>query len=134
MVELSAITPGLSATTHYQVDKASTAGRVGSGSVDVLSTPELVRLMEMTAVAALADHLPPGFTTVGAAISVKHLAPTPVGLNVTVDATLSEVQGRQLKFDIVARDDVEEIGHATHQRVVISLENFMARANRKLDQ
>jgi len=63
---------------------------------------------------------------------VQHLAPTPVGLGVEVTATLTGVEGRRLTFDIVARDDVEEIGRATHERVVVDEERFMAGANQKL--
>lgn len=126
-----ALVPGLTSTIRQRVDQASTAGELGSGSVDVLATPELVRLMEHAAVAALAGHLPPGVTSVGSAIRVEHLAPTPVGLEVEVTATLSEVHGRRLTFQVSARDSVEEIGRGTHERVIVNLEQFMARANRK---
>ncbi len=97
----------------------------------MLATPELIRLMEMAAVAALAGHLPPDFTSVGVAVSVKHLAPTPVGLNVEARATLTEVQGRRLTFEVVAYDDVEEVGRGTHERVLVEVEGFTARAARK---
>jgi len=132
MADLPHLTPGLSAAIRRRVDSASTARQLGSGAVDVLATPELIRLMEMAVVAALADNLPPGFTSVGVAVSVKHLAPTPVGLDVEVRATLAEVQGRRLTFQVVAHDDVEEVGQGTHERVLVEVEAFMARANRKL--
>ena len=132
MAELAEITPGLSATVQHRVDESSTASHKFSGSVDVLATPELVRLMEQAGVTALVDRLPPGATTVGAVINVQHLAPTPVGLGVEVTATLTGVEGRRLTFDIVARDDVEEIGRATHERVVVDEAKFMAGAKQKL--
>ena len=125
------LVPGLSATIRHRVDQASTAGELGSGSVDVLATPELVRLMEHAAVAALAGRLPPGMTSVGSAIRVEHLAPTPIGLEVEVTATLREVQGRRLAFEVTAHDGVEEVGRGSHERVIVNLEQFMARANRK---
>jgi len=134
MATLPELTPGLSGTIQSQVDQASTARQLGSGTVDVLATPELVRLMETASVAALANHLPPEFTTVGVAINVKHIAPTPVGLSVKVRATLTNAQGRRLKFEIVAHDDVEEVGRGTHERVLVEVENFVTRANRKLQQ
>jgi fluoroacetyl-CoA thioesterase len=126
------LTPGLSATIRRQVDSASTARQLGSGAVDVLATPELIRLMEMAAVAALADHLPPGISSVGVAVDIQHLAPTPVGLSVEARATLTEVQGRRLTFQVVAHDDVEEVGQGTHERVLVEVEGFKARASRKL--
>jgi predicted thioesterase len=100
--------------------------------VDVLATPEMVRLMEVAAVAALTDELPPDYTSVGTLLDITHLAPTPVGLGVQVSATLVEVQGRRLRFEVVAHDDVEEIGRGTHERVLVEAEDFVDRANRKL--
>jgi predicted thioesterase len=132
MVDFPELSPGLSSTIQHQVDEASTARQLGSGSVDALATPELVRLMEVASVAAVADHLPPRFTTVGVAINVEHIAPTPIGLDVTVRADLVQVQGRRMKFELVAHDDVEEIGRGTHHRVLVEADGFQAKASRKL--
>ena len=132
MVAFPELRPGLVGTLRHQVNDVSTARHLGSGAVDVLATPELVRWMEAAAVKALAEHLPSGFTTVGVALSVEHIAPTPVGLNVEVEAVLSEVQGRRLRFRVVARDDLEEVGRGTHERVLVEIGGFMAKANHKL--
>jgi fluoroacetyl-CoA thioesterase len=132
VAELPELSPGLSATIQHQVNEASTARKLGSGAVDVLGTPELVRLMEVAAVTALDGHLPPEFTTVGVAINVKHIAPTPVGLNMRVRAALTDVQGRRLKFLVIAHDDVEEVGGGTHERVLVEVGSFVTRANHKL--
>ncbi|UCC85813.1 MAG: thioesterase family protein [Anaerolineales bacterium] len=132
VAELPELAPGLSSTIDRQVDDNSTARQLGSGSVDVLATPELVRLMEAAAVAAVADHLPVGFTTVGVAINIKHVAPTPVGLGVKVRADLVQVEGRRLKFEVLAHDEVEEIGRGIHDRVLVEADSFVAKANRKL--
>ena len=133
MTELPELMPGLSGAIHYKVKDASTARQLGSGTVDVLATPELVRLMEVAAVTALTDHLPPEYTTVGTLLDIKHVAPTPVGLGVQVRATLTEVEGRRLKFEVVAHDDVEEIGRGIHKRVLVEVESFVATANSKLE-
>jgi fluoroacetyl-CoA thioesterase len=132
MADFPELSPGLPGTIQYQVDDVSTARQLGSGSVDVLATPELVRLMEVASVAAVADHLPPGLTTVGVAINVEHIAPTPMGLGVTVRANLVQVQGRRMKFELVAHDDVEEIGRGTHHRVLVEVDGFMGKVSRKL--
>ncbi len=132
MTGLPELQPGLSSTIQGQVNEASTARELGSGTVDVLATPELVRWMEAAAVAALADHLSPEYTTVGTAINIQHIAPTPVGLQVRVRADLTAVEGRRLKFDVVAYDNVEEVGRGTHERVLVEVEGFVSKANRKL--
>ena len=131
MPNMEKIEPGLSIIKHYQVELTSTARHLGSGGVEVLATPELVRMMEETALAAVAPLLPEGATTVGVRVDITHLAPTPVGFGVDIEATLVEVDGRRLSFDIVARDDVEEIGRAKHDRAIIDVERFLTRIEAK---
>jgi len=131
MPDVKKIEPGLSIVKHFQVELTSTARHLGSGGVDVLATPELVRMMEETALMAVAPLLPEGSTTVGVRVDITHLAPTPVGFGVDVEAKLVEVKGRQLIFDIVAMDDTEEIGRAKHDRAIIDVERFLARIDAK---
>jgi len=121
------ITPGLSAESEMVVGPENTARHLGSGGVEVLATPELVRLMERAAVAAVDPRLPPGMATVGARIDVEHLAPTPVGMFVIARAELVAVEGRRLTFQIVARDEHEVVGRARHERAIIDLERFAGR-------
>jgi len=121
------IAPGLSAESEMMVGPANTARHLGSGGVEVLATPELVRLMERAAVAAVDPCLPPGAATVGARIDVEHLAPTPVGMRVTARAELVIVEGRRLTFTVEARDECEVVGRARHERVIIDLERFAQR-------
>ncbi len=121
------ITPGLSAERDMVVGPENTARHLGSGGVDVLATPELVRLMERAAVAAVDPLLPPGAATVGARIEVEHLAPTPVGMRVSAHAHLVAVEGRRLTFAIEARDAQEVVGRARHERVIIDLGRFRQR-------
>ena len=131
MTEVKTLEPGLSFVKHYVVEPSSTARHLGSGGVEVLATPELVRMMEETALTAVAPFLPAGSTTVGVRVDITHTAPTPVGFGVDIETTLVAVDGRQLAFDVVARDDVEEIGRAKHDRAVINLERFLARVEAK---
>ena len=123
--------PGLSSTAELVVAQEHTARHLGSGGVDVLATPELVRLMERAAVAAVDYLLPPGSQTVGARIDVQHLAATPVGMRVQARAELVAVEGRRLTFDVEARDEFEVVGRGRHERVIIDLERFRQRLNAK---
>ena len=125
------LTPGLSAEIEITVSEADTASRWGSGLVPVFSTPALVGLMESAAVQALAGHLPEGQTTVGGHIDVHHLAPTPVGMRVWARAELVEVKDRQLTFHISARDELETIGQAIHDRFMVDAARFTARTASK---
>ncbi len=128
---MSDLSPGLSAEVEIIVTEADTAARWGSGLVPVYSTPALVGLMESAAVQALAGRLGEGQTTVGGRIDVHHLAPTPVGMKVWARAELVEVQGRQLTFHVQARDEVETIGQAIHERFIVDEARFMSKVQAK---
>lgn len=125
------IVPGLTGEYRLRVDAVNTAVHLGSGSVEVLATPEMVRMMERAAVAT-GDHLlPPGYRTVGIHLDIAHLAPTPVGMVVVASAELSAIEGRKLIFHVEARDERELIGAGTHQRMIINVERFQAKVESK---
>jgi len=92
----------------------------------------LVAFCEQAAREAIDPLLPEGQTTVGGSIDLRHTAPTPPGLRVTVTACLVEVDGRRLTFEVEARDEIEPIGCARHERFVIDAERFQARAIEKI--
>jgi predicted thioesterase len=113
------------------VTDADTAEAMGSGNVPVLATPRLLALAEAATVAAVAPHRADGQTTVGTAASLEHRTASPVGAVVVVEAELTEVDGRRLVFDFIARaGDVEDdvvVGAGTVERVVLDRARFLAR-------
>jgi predicted thioesterase len=120
---------GASGEVSHVVSDSMTAIAAGSGDLPVLATPTLVALMEAAACRALAHHLPGGFTSVGSRIDVRHLAPSPVGTQVTARARVIDVQGAKVTFDVdashhVAGTDVE-IGRGTHVRVIVERGAFL---------
>jgi predicted thioesterase len=125
------LVPGLHAELDHTVIEADSASHWGSGLVPVFSTPALVGLMEQSAVTALIGHLAPGQTTVGARIDVRHLAATPLGMQVRTRAELTAVDGRKLIFKIHAWDAVDLIGEADHERFVVDEARFIARVQAK---
>ncbi|MCS7282348.1 MAG: thioesterase family protein [Anaerolineae bacterium] len=126
-----ALEPPLYGEAERTVTEEWTAVRMGSGTVPVLATPALVAVMEEAAVRALEGHLPPGQTSVGVRIDVRHLAATPLGMRVRACATLVSVEGRRLTFRIEAWDDREKVGEADHERVLVDVERFLARVREK---
>ncbi|ACX52931.1 thioesterase superfamily protein [Ammonifex degensii KC4] len=122
---------GLRGTATWVVREEDTAIVQGSGTVPVLATPRLLALMEAAAVAAVAGALPPEATTIGVKAEIEHLAPTPVGMEVTAVAELVEVEGRRLVFRVEARDQVEVIGRGRHERVLVDVAKFLAKAQAK---
>ena len=124
--------PGLVGTAEIVVGTRDTAPHVGSGKIGVLATPIMVNLMEAAALQAVERFMPAGYQTVGTHLDVKHFAATPVGLRVVARAELTKVEGRTLTFRIRAEDEREAIGEGTHERLIINVERFDARMQRKL--
>ena len=125
------IVPGLVGQSEMVVREENTARHLGSGNVAVLATPEMIRLMERAAVAAVDHLLPDGYRTVGVELKVRHLAATPMGMRVRAQAELVAVEGRKLTFRVEADDEVEKIGEGEHKRVIIDLERFEERVEAK---
>ena len=121
------LTVGLVGEFERVVEQEHTATHLGSGSVDVLATPEMILWMEEAAVLATNAALGPGQATVGTLVNVRHLAATPVGMTVRVRAELITVEGRRLVFRVQAEDDREMVGEGDHERFVIDLARFQAR-------
>jgi predicted thioesterase len=120
--------PGLSARVTLTVTEADTAQALGSGDVPVLATPRLLALAEAATVRATARHLPTGTTTVGTRVELEHLSATPVGGSVSVEATLSTVDGRRLGFTVTGYDGETVAARGTVQRILVDRERFVSRA------
>jgi fluoroacetyl-CoA thioesterase len=97
----------------------------------VYATPMMIRAMENAALNAIREFLERGESAVGTAVDIKHLAATPVGHQVTATATVTKVDGRRIWFDVSARDEIEEIGRGTHERMVIDLKRLGNRLAQK---
>ena len=108
----------------WAVESGHLASAFGSGLVDVLATPVLVGFCEETCRLMIDPHLPEGRMTVGTSVSLDHTAATPLGMTVKIIARLVSVEGRRLTFDVVCEDEIEAIGHATHERFVIDTARF----------
>lgn len=121
--------PGLAASFTYVVTDADTALAVGSGDVPVLATPRCVALAERATCAAVADHITADLTTVGTHVSVDHLAPTPVGRTVHVDAVLEAVDGRRLTFGFRVRDEERDVATGRVLRTLVTRDRFVETAN-----
>lgn len=117
----------LTHTSTAVVGTDNTARTLGSGDMDVFATPAMVALMENAAMNAVAGSLPEGSTTVGAKIDTTHLKPSKVGASVRATATLVEIDGRKLVFDVKAEDDGGLIGEGRHVRYVVDRQRFMAK-------
>lgn len=128
------IQTGLTCKKKITVTPEMTAAAMGSGALAVLATPSMIALMEGTAQEAVQNLLEDGQGTVGTRIDVRHLAATPVGMEVTCTAEVTEVDRRRIVFTVKAKDEKEVIGEGIHERFVIDNEKFFAKCRQKLEK
>src|SRR6266436_367057 len=114
--------PGLrhSATIRVSEQLAVPAsGRLLGASAEmppVFATAQMIAFVEWTCVAALAPYLAPHQRTVGTRVEMSHSAATPIGMQVTAEIELVEIDGRRLRFKVSCRDGTEPIGDGVHER------------------
>ncbi len=122
--------PGVSRTNRIGVDRDRTIGFMGEEG-RVYSTPNLVRDIEMTCRDLLMEHGDPGEDLVGTDVAIKHLAPTLLGMTVEITATVKEVEGRRVVFEVSAKDNIEQIGSGSHGRFVVDVKKTVERLKAK---
>lgn len=122
---------GIKGRAETVVTAQNTANAVGSGLVPVFATPYMVALMENAAVNALTPHIDEGQGSVGTHLDISHDAATPIGMKVWAEAELTEVNGKALTFSVTAYDEAGVIGKGTHNRFIINVDKFLAKAEKK---
>lgn len=122
---------GTTASKSVVVTRELTVAHFHPGLPEAYGTPLMIYLMEVAAGDAIQPFLPEGWASVGVAVSVRHLAPTPVGRTVTATATVAAVDETTITFAVTAHDGVEPIGTGTHVRAPIELSRFNKRLEAK---
>ena len=124
--------PGLKAEKTITVTESNAASAWGSGGLAVYATPAMIALMENSALSAVAPLLPPGWSTVGTELNIRHLSATPLGMKVSASAELLSVEGRALVFKVEAFDEAGKIGEGTHGRFIVENEKFLEKTKKKV--
>lgn len=125
---------GLKHKCELIVDKSNTAASIGSGGLEVFGTPYMIGLMEMTCKECAQKHLDDSQGTVGISISTNHKAATPIGMKVTCECELIEIDRSRLVFSVKCFDELDEIGEGKHERFIIDNEKFLANVNSKIER
>lgn len=116
---------GIKGTMRKIVEDKDTAMALGSGNIDVFSTPSMIALMELTARMSVQDYLLDTQTTVGTKVNIAHLKASPVGSEIVCESELILFEGRRLVFRVEASMDNEPIGEGTHERYIVDVEKFL---------
>jgi predicted thioesterase len=125
---------GLTYARTITVTDDMTPAHLRSEPIRVLSTPDMIRLIEQTAIEAVKPYLAEGQATVGTRVDVVHLAATPVGMAVTITVELTEIDRRRLGFRVEVRDELDEAGRGTHERFIVDGAQRMPRLQDKLNR
>jgi len=125
MANKKLIAKGLRNSKEELVTKDKTALAMGSGLLNVYSTPSMIALMEKTAYTSLEPFLDLDEATVGAEVQIRHLRATPLGMKVTCESCIREVVERKITFSVEAFDEKGKIGEGIHIRYIIDRDRFM---------
>lgn len=107
------------------VEKKDLASIVGSGTLDVFSTPSAITFMENTAFKCVKDILADDETTVGTEISIKHIRANKLDDKIKAIAKLKNIEEKKLFFEIEISDEKGKIAFGTHTRYIINTEKFL---------
>lgn len=113
----SSLKVGLAASKTIEIDEARCIGFMGREAA-VYATPRMVNDVEYTCRDMLLEHLDEAEDSVGAHVSIDHLAPTPMGMKVRVEVRIVEVDRRKVVFEFTVKD-IEEVGRGRHVRFVV---------------
>jgi predicted thioesterase len=122
--------PGLTRIRKFTVDRDRTIGFMGEEG-RVYGTPYMVGDIERTCRDLLLEHADAGEDSVGADVAVRHLAPTLLGMEVEITATVAAIDKRRVTFEVTAKDEIEPIATSTHTRFVVDVSKTHERLKAK---
>jgi len=121
---------GTTGELQFVVEQKHVIEFATDGMPPVLSTPNLIGLLERTARKTIDPFLDAEERSVGMEIELRHLAPALLGAEVTCITRVYHVDGRKVDFQIEAREGGQLIARGLHKRTIVRVDSF-ARQLRK---
>lgn len=121
---------GLATTRRFSIDKEKTIDFMGD-ELRVYATPWMLKDMEITCRDLIQEHLDEGQSSVGAHVKLDHVGASLLDSWVDITATVTEIDGRRVSFEIEASDPLDVVGKCKHVRFVIDTERQKARLQGK---
>jgi fluoroacetyl-CoA thioesterase len=116
---------GLISEATYEINQGWSATALGSGTLEVLGTPAIAIMVEQICREMVNPILNAGQTSVGSTLNIRHLAPTPVGDVIQLQAEIVSLEKNTVEFKVKIWDSVELVGEADHRRVIIDVDRFL---------
>lgn len=124
------LTVGTSVSRTITVDSERTIDFMGE-DYRVYATPCLLRDIEHTCRDMIIEHIPDGQDSVGTVVSIAHIAPTLLGMEVTVTVKVAEVDGRKVVLEVSAADSLDKICKGSHERFIVDVDKTRERLKQK---
>ncbi|MBK5401074.1 thioesterase family protein [Pseudomonas sp. TH39(2020)] len=131
-MNFSTLQAGIATERRLIVDRERTISFLGE-DLRIYATPRLVDDIEQTCLDYLLTFLDEGENTVGAAVDIRHVGATLLGMSVSIVATVTRIDGRSVTFNVEVRDDVELVATAAHTRVVVNVAKLRSRVQAKAE-
>ena len=122
---------GMNAVVRKIVQKADSAGNYSPGLQDLLSTPVCVDMVIKATTEAVNKYLPDGYITVGRAVEYVHDSSSLLGMTINLKATLTAIEGKHLFFTITVWDEMGEVGHGSHERIIVKRDEVLQKARER---
>lgn len=116
---------GMKHKIEYKVAMSDSASAIGSGLLEVYSTPAMIALMEKCSMELVQSYLESGQGTVGISVNIKHLKATKIGEIVSAEAELLEIDGKRFRFKLNVSEGQTLIGTGEHERFTIDENKFI---------
>ena len=123
--------PGLNGVSEMVVEEGDLVSHLGGVSLDVLSTPRLIQLLEAAAIEAIKEFIPNQQVSLGTRVNIRHLSATPLGMKVNAHALLQSVEQNRLLFMVSAYDQKEKVAEGELERVLVPLARFLQKVEEK---
>lgn len=125
------LSPGLSHDVKVSVTEDEAVGNFSPRLEQLLATSACIKAFIRAAVEATDSHLPDGYITVGQGIEITHEAPSFLGTTVTFKATLVQIEGNKLTYELTAWDHAGTVAKGRHTRAVVNWELLMNKARER---
>ena len=120
------IKTGLSLEIEELVTDDKSSKILGSGLLDVYSTPSMIALMEKTSMLCVEHYIDKNESTVGGAINIRHMRPTAIGKTVNCSSVVKGIIGKKVEFEVEVYEGKSKIGVGTHVRFIVYIKSFMS--------